>query len=81
MNLYVGNLSHKTSEYLIRKTFERYGKVDKISMNGKSNNDSDYRSCFVNMPFDNQASYAIKGLNGKKLDGNILSIKESALTS
>ena len=79
MNLYVGNLSPKTSEYLLRKMFELYGKVDTISMNEKPLNDTEYRFCFVNMPFENQASYAIKGLDGKKLNGNVLSIKESAL--
>ena len=77
MNLYVGNVSPKTSEYLLRKMFERYGKVDTISMNEKLPNETDYRFCFVNMPFENQASFAIKGLDGKKLNGNVLSIKEA----
>ena len=80
MNLYVGNISLKTSEYLLRKVFERYGKVDKISMNEKSIDEKDYRFCFVSMPFENQASYAIKMLNGKKINGNVLSIMESALS-
>ena len=81
MNLYVGNLSHKTSEYLLRKMFERYGIVEKIRMNEKPPNETDYRFCFVNMPFENQATYAIKELDGKKLNGNVLSIKESALSA
>lgn len=80
MNLYVGNLSSKSSEYLVRKTFERFGKVEKISMNEKPLNDALYYFCFVSMPFENQASYAIRELNGKKLNGNILTIKESALS-
>ena len=80
MKLYVGNLSSKSSEYLVRKMFERYGKVDKISINDKPDKNTDYRFCFVSMPFDNQASYAIKALDGKKVNGNVLSIKESALS-
>lgn len=80
MKLYVGNLSPKTTEFQIRKAFEKYGKVDEISMNGKPHKDSIYSFCFVNMPFVNQASQAIKKLNGKKLDGYLLNIKESAVS-
>jgi RNA recognition motif-containing protein len=78
MKIYVGNLSPDTTEFQLRKAFERYGKVDLISMNGQPHKDSIYSFCFVNMPFVNQASQAIKKLNGKKLSGYILNIKESS---
>jgi len=58
-----------------------YGKVDKISLDNKPRDDDAYGFCFVNMPFENQAFIAIKGLNEKKLNGNVLSIKESALSA
>ena len=79
MNIYVGNLSPKTSEYQLRKAFERFGKVEKISMNERPRNDS-YSFCFIGMPFDNQASRAIKELNGKELSGYELTIRESAVS-
>jgi RNA recognition motif-containing protein len=80
MNLYVGNISPKTTEYQLRKIFEKYGKVDEISMNGQPHKDSIYSFCFVNMPFVKQAFQAIKKLNGKKLDGYLLNIKESTVS-
>lgn len=80
MNIYVGNLSPKTSEQQLRLAFDRYGKVGKISMDEQPCDSGAYGFCFVEMPFDNQASVAIRELNGKKLGGNILTIKESAVS-
>jgi len=80
MKLYVGNLSPDTTEFQLRKAFEKFGKVDLISMNGQPHKNSIYSFCFVHMPFDNQASQAIKKLNGKKLGGYLLNIKESSVS-
>jgi RNA recognition motif-containing protein len=79
VNIYVGNLSPKTSEWQIRKAFEMYGKVDKISVDEKLRDDDAYGFCFVEMPFNNQASRAIRELNGKEIGGYALSIKESGI--
>jgi hypothetical protein len=40
-----------------------------------------YGFCFVETPFDSQASVAIKELNGKKLTGSGLTIKESGASA
>ncbi len=80
MNMYVGNLSPKTSERQLRKAFVRYGKVGKISMDRHLRDGDAYSFCFVEMPFDNQASVAIRELNGKKLGGFVLTIKESGVS-
>ena len=80
MNIYVGNLSPKTSEWQLRKAFEMYGKVDKISVDEKPRDDDAYGFCFVEMPLDNQASRAIREPNGKELGGYALSIKESGVS-
>ncbi len=80
MNIYVGNLSPKTSEWQLRKAFERYGKVGKISMDTNPVEKATYRFCFVEMPFDNQASVAIKELNGKNLGSSPLTVVESGVT-
>lgn len=80
MNIYVGNLSPRTSARQLRKAFEVYGKVDKISIDEKPRNDDAYGFCFVEMPFDNQASRAISELNGKMLGGCTLNIKESGVS-
>ena len=80
MNIYVGNLSPKTSEWQLRTAFARYGKVGKISMDELPRNGDAYSFCFVEMPFDNQASIAIRELQGKKLGGNALTIKQSGVS-
>lgn len=80
MNIYVGNLSPKTSEWQLRKAFGRFGKVGKISMNEQPSDVDTYSFCFVEMPFDNQASVAISKLNGEKLGGYALTIKESGVS-
>ena len=79
MNLYVGNISADSSEHQIRKMFERFGKVDKVTMNKPSDDLEAYSFCFLSMPFENQATRAIKELNGFSVKGKILNIKESAL--
>ena len=59
--------------------FARYGKVNEITLNEQQSETNPYGFCFVEMPFDNQASRAISELQGKKLSGNVLNIKESGL--
>jgi len=81
VNIYVGNLSPRTSELQVRKAFEMYGKVDKISLDSKPRNDDAYGFCFVEMPFENQASRAIKQLHGKMLGGCTLIVKESGVSA
>ncbi|MDH3892418.1 MAG: RNA-binding protein [candidate division Zixibacteria bacterium] len=80
MNIYVGNLSPKTSDQQLRKAFEMYGKVDKVSLDSKPRNDDAYGFCFVEMPFENQASRAIKQLHGKMMGGASLTVKESGVS-
>ena len=79
MNLYVENLSPKTSIFQIRMAFERYGQVDKIVREKQSIETSTNCSCYVKMTFDKQGAAAIKGLNGKELGGFTLAIKEAEL--
>jgi RNA recognition motif-containing protein len=79
VNIYVGNLSPKTSALQLRKAFEVYGKVSKVSLEDGRRGDDAYSFCFVEMPFDKQALLAIRTLNGKKLAGHILAVKESAV--
>lgn len=79
MNLYVGNLPPKTSELQLRKVFERYGVVETMNMGQQGQRTGAYNFCFVEMPFDKQASHAIEELSGTKLNGFLLTVKESAV--
>jgi RNA recognition motif-containing protein len=80
VNIYVGNLSPETSEWQLRKAFEMYGKVGKTSIEDKPRDDSGSGFCYVAMPFDNQASRAIKEMSGKSLGGSVLTVKESGVS-
>lgn len=79
MNIYVGNLSDRTSESHIREAFARFGNVGKISMSGLLPATGAFSFCFVEMPFDYQATVAIRELNGKLLGSNALNVCESDL--
>ncbi len=77
MNIYVGNLSPKTSEQELREAFEAYGDVDsakiiKDNFTGKSRGFG-----FVEMPDQAQAQAAIAGLNGSDLGGSALTVNEA----
>jgi RNA recognition motif-containing protein len=77
MNIYVGNLSFKTTEEELQQLFEKFGEVgsakiisDKIT--GKSRGFG-----FVEMPDREQALAAIAGLNGKEMEGFTLTVNEA----
>ncbi|MGC9195538.1 MAG: RNA recognition motif domain-containing protein [Syntrophobacteraceae bacterium] len=77
MNIYVGNLSAKTSEQELREAFETFGEVDsakiiKDNFTGKSRGFG-----FVVMPSQEQAQAAIEGLNGKEFEGSTLTVNEA----
>jgi len=81
MNIYVGNLSPRTSKGIIRKAFEKFGKVAKISLTERLPDTNTFGYCFISMPIDNQALQAIKQLHGKSLDGYTLTVKESGVNA
>lgn len=77
MNIYVGNLSFKTTEEELQKEFESFGevgsaKIIKDNYTGKSRGFG-----FVEMPNQDQATAAIAALNGKELDGKTLTVNEA----
>jgi RNA recognition motif-containing protein len=81
VNIYVGNLSTGTSEAKLRRAFETYGEVGKITIRGHSQDRGAFGFCFVEMPYDTEASRAIRELDGSMLDGNSLIIKESGVST
>jgi len=80
VNIYVGNVSPETSEWQLRKTFEMYGKVDKVSSSTRTGDSKARSFCFVVMPFEAQASRAIQQLNGRKIGGYALTVRESGMS-
>jgi RNA recognition motif-containing protein len=77
MNIYVGNLSAKTTDQELREAFESFGEVDtakiiKDNITGRSRGFG-----FVEMPNQDQAQTAIAEMNGKELGGSALTVNEA----
>ena len=77
MNIYVGNLSAKTTDQELREAFESFGEVDtakiiKDNITGRSRGFG-----FVEMPNQDQAQTAITEMNGKELGGSALTVNEA----
>jgi cold-inducible RNA-binding protein len=77
VNIYVGNLSYKTTEDDLRRLFEQHGTVDRASvamdrMTGRARG-----FAFVEMPNDAEARAAIAALNETDLDGRNLMVNEA----
>lgn len=77
MNIYVGNLSRRTSEEELRQAFEAFGAVDTAAII-KDKFTGDSRGFgFVEMPSKDEAMAAINGMNGRDLDGRTLNVNEA----
>jgi RNA recognition motif-containing protein len=77
MNIYVGNIAHKSTEEDIKKAFSAYGEVSKASI-VKDKFTGDSRGFgFIEMANDEEAKKAIAELNGKELEGRPLTVNEA----
>jgi RNA recognition motif-containing protein len=74
MNIYVSNLSFHTGEEELKDLFSKYGSVTsaKIIMDRESNRSRGF--AFVEMPSEEEGNAALKGLNGKDIQGRALSV-------
>lgn len=77
MNIYVGNLSHNTSEQELRTAFEQFGQVTKASIITDKFSGEPRGFAFVEMSNKSEAIAAINGLNGKEFGGRTLNVSEA----
>jgi len=77
MNIYVGNLSHETSEEDLREAFEAFGQVASATVIKDKFSGESRGFGFVEMPAKAEAQSAITGLNGKELKGRTLKVSEA----
>jgi cold-inducible RNA-binding protein len=77
MNIFVGNLSFKTTEEELQREFEAFGEVSsaKIIIDRETLKSRGF--AFVEMPNQEQALAAIAGLNDKVLAGQTLKVNEA----
>ena len=76
-NIYVGNLSFKTTESELREAFGRYGEVSRatIVMDRETNRSRGFG--FVEMPNSQEARAALTGLNGANLGDRSITCNEA----
>ena len=67
-NLYVGNLSHDTTEDTLRTLFAEYGEIESVNLISDRNTGRSRGFAFVEMSTEQAAEEAISGLNGKQVD-------------
>jgi len=77
MNIYVGNLSSDVKDETIREAFESFGQVASAKVIKDKTNGESRGFGFVEMITPSQAKTAIKSLNGKKLLGKEIGVKEA----
>jgi RNA recognition motif-containing protein len=72
--LYVGNLNYKRDEEGLKKLFSKYGKVIHIKMIMETGQNRSKGIAFIKMKKADNAQMAIKGLNGRVIDGRTLKV-------
>ena len=77
MNIYVGNLSYRTTEDELRRTFEVYGAVSDASIIRDRESGQSKGFGFIEMPSDSEAEAAIAGLNDKEIGGRRLRVNQA----
>ena len=77
MNIYVGNLSFKTTETELRQAFEAFGAVSSVNVIADRESGRPRGFGFVEMPNPDEAQRAIESLNGSQLGGRDLTVNEA----
>jgi len=76
-NLFVGNLSFRTTEDQLRAEFEQFGAIDRVNVVTDRDSGLPRGFAFVEMSNDAEAERAIQGLNGKEVDGRAWNVNEA----
>ncbi|MHC1726375.1 MAG: RNA recognition motif domain-containing protein [Syntrophobacteraceae bacterium] len=77
MNIFVGNLSFKTTEEELQREFEAFGEVDSVKIIMDHETLKSRGFAFVTMPNQEQATAAIMGMNGKEVNGFMVKANEA----
>ncbi|HHT9136312.1 MAG TPA: RNA recognition motif domain-containing protein [Candidatus Wunengus sp. YC60] len=77
MNIFVGNLSHDTTEDDLQKAFEAFGQVKSVTIIKDMFSRESKGFGFVEIQAKAEALAAINGLNGTMLKGKALNVNEA----
>jgi RNA recognition motif-containing protein len=75
MNIYIGNLSHGTTENSLKALFGEYGEIESVKVIKDRFSGRPKGYGFIEMPSNSEADQAIKALNGKRIEGNNIKVK------
>lgn len=76
-NLFIGNMSFKTTETELRSLFEPFGEINRVNVVTDRDTGQARGFAFVEMPNDGEAQKAIASLDGKEIDGRALKVNEA----
>ena len=76
-NLYIGNLSYSITSANLQEMFSRFGKVESANVIEDRDTGRSKGFGFVEMSTDAEAQAAISELNGKEIDGRVLTVNEA----
>jgi len=76
-NIFVGNLDFNTSEDDLRRAFEAYGQVDRVSIMTDRDTGRSRGFGFVEMANAEDGEKAIAALNGTQLGSRTLNVNEA----
>ena len=77
MNIYVGNLSYRTTEGELKEDFAQFGEVRRAEIVKDRETDRSKGFGFVEMDDANEGQKAIDALNEKELGGRTLRVNEA----
>ena len=77
MNIYVGNLSYRTTEAELREAFEEYGEVTSTAVIKDRDTGQSRGFGFVEMASNEEGQAAIEAMNGADLGGRNLKVNEA----
>lgn len=75
--MYVSNLSFHTSDDDLKKLFEQFGAVSSAKVITDRETGRSRGFGFVEMDSTDEAQKAMKGLNGKEVEGRAMSVSEA----
>jgi cold-inducible RNA-binding protein len=76
-NIFVGNLDFNTSEDELRRAFEAYGQVDRVSILTDRDTGRSRGFGFVEMANAEEGDKAITALNGSQIGGRTVNVNEA----
>lgn len=77
MNIKVSNLDRSTSEEELIRLFEEFGEVSDVTRGEFPDPGKDTFSAFVEMPYSSEAEEAIDELDGDRIDGRFIKVREA----